>query len=138
MPIIVLFQNVNSQLCQCLHMQLEFVSFNEDDLDYEGYEFSVTGKLSEVRLVFLNRFIQEVSFTFAVLWNILCQLTRLLQCDLQDTSNCRFSKLRFKRSWTSGLSNYGLSFLADCCLFHGSCSSKFGLCDEAERSCIKL
>lgn len=43
-------------------MQLELVSFNEDDLDYEGYEFSVTGKLSEVRLVFLNRFIQEVSF----------------------------------------------------------------------------
>lgn len=41
-------------------MQLEFVSFNEDDLDYEGYDFSVTGKLSEVRLVFLNRFIQEV------------------------------------------------------------------------------
>lgn len=37
------------------------MSFNEDDLDYEGYDFSVTGKLSEVRLVFLNRFIQEVS-----------------------------------------------------------------------------
>lgn len=47
-------------------MQLEFVSFNEDDLDYEGYEFSVTGKLSEVRLVFLNRFIQEVSFSYSL------------------------------------------------------------------------
>ncbi|XP_024403056.1 uncharacterized protein [Physcomitrium patens] len=41
-------------------IELEFVSFNEDDLDYEGYDFSVTGKLSEVRLVFLNRFIQEI------------------------------------------------------------------------------
>ncbi|KAG0557949.1 hypothetical protein KC19_11G167800 [Ceratodon purpureus] len=45
-------------------IELEFVSFNEDDLDYEGYEFRVTGKLSEVRLVFLNRFIQEITSYF--------------------------------------------------------------------------
>ncbi|KAG0604101.1 hypothetical protein M758_10G145000 [Ceratodon purpureus] len=45
-------------------IELEFVSYNEDDLDYEGYEFSVTGKLSEVRLVFLNRFIQELTAYF--------------------------------------------------------------------------
>jgi vacuolar protein sorting-associated protein 13A/C len=41
-------------------LQLEIVSFNADDEDYEGYEFSITGKMSELRIVFLNRFIQEV------------------------------------------------------------------------------
>jgi vacuolar protein sorting-associated protein 13A/C len=40
--------------------QLEFLSFSKDDTDYEGYEYSITGKLSEVRFVFLYRFIQEV------------------------------------------------------------------------------
>ncbi len=40
--------------------QLEFLSFSEDDIDYKGYEYSITGKLSEVRFVFLYRFIQEV------------------------------------------------------------------------------
>jgi vacuolar protein sorting-associated protein 13A/C len=41
-------------------LQLEIVSFNADDEDYEGYKFSITGKMSELRIVFLNRFIQEV------------------------------------------------------------------------------
>jgi vacuolar protein sorting-associated protein 13A/C len=41
-------------------IELEIVSFNADDEDYEGYEFSITGKMSELRIVFLNRFIQEV------------------------------------------------------------------------------
>jgi vacuolar protein sorting-associated protein 13A/C len=36
---------------------LEIVSFNADDEDYESYEFSITGKMSELRIVFLNRFI---------------------------------------------------------------------------------
>ncbi|EFJ34969.1 hypothetical protein SELMODRAFT_82033 [Selaginella moellendorffii] len=44
--------------------QLEFVSFNEDDDDYEGYEFSLSGQLSEVRVVYLHRFIQEISSYF--------------------------------------------------------------------------
>ncbi|XP_020689359.2 uncharacterized protein LOC110104544 [Dendrobium catenatum] len=41
-------------------MQLDFCSYSEDDEDYGGYEYSLTGQLSEVRIVFLNRFVQEV------------------------------------------------------------------------------
>lgn len=48
-----------------LFMQLLFSSFSSDDEDYEGYEFSLSGQLSEVRIVYLNRFIQEVSQNFA-------------------------------------------------------------------------
>lgn len=44
-----------------LFMQLLFSSFSSDDDDYEGYEYSLSGQLSEVRIVYLNRFIQEVS-----------------------------------------------------------------------------
>lgn len=42
-------------------MQLVFSSFSADDEDYEGYDYSLFGQLSEVRLVYLNRFVQEVS-----------------------------------------------------------------------------
>ena len=38
-----------------------FSSFNADDEDYEGYDYSLFGQLSEVRVVYLNRFIQEAS-----------------------------------------------------------------------------
>lgn len=41
-------------------LQLEFCSFNVDDEDYMGYDYSIIGQLSEVRIVYLNRFIQEV------------------------------------------------------------------------------
>ncbi|KAM7253783.1 hypothetical protein ACFE04_031465 [Oxalis oulophora] len=41
-------------------VELVFTSFNTDDEDYEGYEYSLFGQLSEVRVVYLNRFIQEV------------------------------------------------------------------------------
>ncbi|XP_057872719.2 uncharacterized protein LOC131078906 isoform X2 [Cryptomeria japonica] len=41
-------------------VELEFVSFNPEDEDYQGYEYSLVGKLSEVRVVYLNRFIQEL------------------------------------------------------------------------------
>lgn len=44
-----------------LIMQLVFTSFNVDDEDYEGYEYSLFGQLSEVRIVYLNRFVQEVN-----------------------------------------------------------------------------
>jgi hypothetical protein len=44
--------------------QLEFLSFSKDDIDYEGFEYSITGKLSEVRFVFLYRFIQEITAYF--------------------------------------------------------------------------
>ncbi|CAM6027517.1 unnamed protein product [Sphagnum balticum] len=40
--------------------KLEIVLFNADDKDYEGYKFSITAKMSELWIVFLNWFIQEV------------------------------------------------------------------------------
>ncbi len=46
---------------------LEIVSFNADDEYYEGYKFSITGKMSELRIVFLNWFIQEVHLPPAVI-----------------------------------------------------------------------
>nr|XP_016473057.1 PREDICTED: uncharacterized protein LOC107795012 [Nicotiana tabacum] len=41
-------------------VELEFCSFNVDDEDYMGYDYSIIGQLSEVRIVYLNRFIQEI------------------------------------------------------------------------------
>ncbi|KAK4262505.1 hypothetical protein QN277_028058 [Acacia crassicarpa] len=41
-------------------VELEFTSFCKDDEDYEGYDYSLFGELSEVRIVYLNRFVQEV------------------------------------------------------------------------------
>ncbi|CAN4127752.1 unnamed protein product [Withania somnifera] len=41
-------------------VELEFCSFNFDDEDYMGYDYSLVGQLSEVRIVYLNRFIQEI------------------------------------------------------------------------------
>ncbi|CAH9120085.1 unnamed protein product [Cuscuta europaea] len=41
-------------------VELEFCSFNADDEDYEGYDYGLLGELCEVRVVYLNRFIQEV------------------------------------------------------------------------------
>lgn len=41
-------------------VELVFSSFSADDEDYEGYDYSLFGQLSEVRLVYLNRFVQEV------------------------------------------------------------------------------
>ncbi|KAH7316123.1 hypothetical protein KP509_21G079300 [Ceratopteris richardii] len=45
-------------------IELEFSSFNKDDTDYEGYEYSLNGKLSEIRFIYLNRFIKEISSYF--------------------------------------------------------------------------
>ncbi|XP_073134921.1 uncharacterized protein [Henckelia pumila] len=41
-------------------VELVFCSFSREDEDYEGYDYSLLGQLSEVRIVFLNRFVQEV------------------------------------------------------------------------------
>ncbi|GMN21548.1 hypothetical protein TIFTF001_040051 [Ficus carica] len=41
-------------------VELVFTSFSIDDEDYKGYDYSLFGQLSEVRIVYLNRFIQEV------------------------------------------------------------------------------
>lgn len=47
---------------------MSFSSYNPDDDDYEGYDYSLFGQLSEVRIVFLNRFVQEViNFTVSQL-----------------------------------------------------------------------
>ncbi|KAL8205058.1 hypothetical protein R6Q57_010681 [Mikania cordata] len=45
-------------------IQFKFKSYSPDDDDYEGYNYSLSGKLSAVRVVFLNRFIQEISAYF--------------------------------------------------------------------------
>ncbi|KAK1438468.1 hypothetical protein QVD17_04277 [Tagetes erecta] len=41
-------------------VELVFSSYSIDDEDYAGYDYSLIGQLSEVRLVYLNRFIQEI------------------------------------------------------------------------------
>lgn len=41
-------------------LQIDFSSYNVGDEDYCGYDYSLVGKLSEVRIVYLNRFVQEV------------------------------------------------------------------------------
>ncbi|KAL7609935.1 hypothetical protein Lser_V15G10156 [Lactuca serriola] len=41
-------------------VELVFSSFSADDEDYGGFDYSFTGQLSEVRVVFLSRFIQEI------------------------------------------------------------------------------
>ncbi|XP_071692229.1 uncharacterized protein [Rutidosis leptorrhynchoides] len=41
-------------------VELVFSSYSADDEDYAGYDYSLIGQLSEVRLVYLNRFIQEI------------------------------------------------------------------------------
>eukprot|EP00897_Mesotaenium_endlicherianum_P008373 jgi/Mesen1/7564/ME000392S06833 len=40
-------------------VQVEYQTYSQEDEDYPGYESSVTGQLSAVRIVFLYRFIQE-------------------------------------------------------------------------------
>ncbi|KAF6135500.1 hypothetical protein GIB67_015353 [Kingdonia uniflora] len=39
---------------------LAFISFSVVDEDYEGFDYKLSGQFSEVRIVFLNRFVQEV------------------------------------------------------------------------------
>ncbi|KAG9136747.1 hypothetical protein Leryth_004514 [Lithospermum erythrorhizon] len=45
-------------------IEFVFKSYSTEDDDYEGYEYSLTGRLSAVRIVFLYRFIQEVTAYF--------------------------------------------------------------------------
>lgn len=40
--------------------QFTFNSYSIGDDDYEGYDFSLSGRLSAVRIIFLYRFVQEV------------------------------------------------------------------------------
>ena len=57
--------------CNFAYVQLEFQSYNKDEDDYQGYDYSLSGKLSAVRIVFLYRFIQEVC-NQSVLISYLC------------------------------------------------------------------
>ncbi|XP_043715720.1 uncharacterized protein LOC122664096 isoform X2 [Telopea speciosissima] len=45
-------------------VELVFSSFSVDDDDYRGYDYSLFGQLSEVRIIYLNRFVQEVGSYF--------------------------------------------------------------------------
>ncbi|KAK1391162.1 hypothetical protein POM88_019340 [Heracleum sosnowskyi] len=47
-------------------IQFEFHSYSAEDDDYEGYDYSLQCRLSAVRIVFLYRFVQEVSSTIPV------------------------------------------------------------------------
>ncbi|XP_057809782.1 uncharacterized protein LOC131024279 [Salvia miltiorrhiza] len=42
-------------------VQFNFTSYSVGDDDYEGYDFSLSGRLSAVRIVFLYRFVQEIT-----------------------------------------------------------------------------
>ncbi|XP_024384462.1 uncharacterized protein [Physcomitrium patens] len=48
-------------------VELEFQSYNKDEDDYQGFDYSLSGKLSAVRIVFLYRFIQEITAYFVAL-----------------------------------------------------------------------
>ncbi|GMH18990.1 hypothetical protein Nepgr_020831 [Nepenthes gracilis] len=45
-------------------IKFTFKSYSAEDDDYEGYDYSLCGRLSAVRIVFLYRFIQEVTVYF--------------------------------------------------------------------------
>ncbi|KAK3025351.1 hypothetical protein RJ639_043860, partial [Escallonia herrerae] len=45
-------------------IQFTFNSYSSEDEDYEGYDYSLHGRLSAVRIVFLYRFVQEITTYF--------------------------------------------------------------------------
>ncbi|KAL6576075.1 hypothetical protein OROHE_000546 [Orobanche hederae] len=45
-------------------IQFSFNSYSIGDDDYEGYDYSLSGRLSAVRIVFLYRFVQEITAYF--------------------------------------------------------------------------
>ncbi|KAK4798434.1 hypothetical protein SAY86_030760 [Trapa natans] len=45
-------------------IKFKFDSYSAEDDDYEGYNYSLHGRLSAVRIVFLYRFVQEVTVYF--------------------------------------------------------------------------
>eukprot|EP00850_Spirogloea_muscicola_P005223 SM000023S07679 [mRNA] locus=s23:814661:836470:+ [translate_table: standard] len=48
-------------------VSIKFLSFSKDDDDYKGFEYSLSGSLSAVRIIFLYRFIQELATYFSAL-----------------------------------------------------------------------
>ncbi|XP_048235070.1 uncharacterized protein LOC8261314 isoform X2 [Ricinus communis] len=45
-------------------IKFKFSSYSADDDDYEGYDYSLSGRLSAVRIIFLYRFVQEITAYF--------------------------------------------------------------------------
>ncbi|KAG2726780.1 hypothetical protein I3760_01G128300 [Carya illinoinensis] len=45
-------------------IKFQFNSYSVEDDDYEGYDYSLCGRLSAVRIVFLYRFVQEITAYF--------------------------------------------------------------------------
>lgn len=45
-------------------IKFTFKSYNAEDDDYDGYDYSLCGRLSAVRIVFLYRFVQEITTYF--------------------------------------------------------------------------
>ncbi|KEH32375.1 calcium-dependent lipid-binding-like protein [Medicago truncatula] len=45
-------------------IKFKFNSYSAEDDDYEGYDYSLEGQLSAVRIVFLYRFVQEITVYF--------------------------------------------------------------------------
>ncbi|KAM7259519.1 hypothetical protein ACFE04_015260 [Oxalis oulophora] len=45
-------------------IKFKFNSYSPEDSDYEGYDYSLCGRLSAVRIVFLYRFVQEITAYF--------------------------------------------------------------------------
>ncbi|KAJ8767440.1 hypothetical protein K2173_017484 [Erythroxylum novogranatense] len=45
-------------------INFKFSSFSAEDDDYEGFDYSLSGRLSAVRIVFLYRFVQEITVYF--------------------------------------------------------------------------
>ncbi|KAK3153327.1 hypothetical protein QOZ80_2BG0170820 [Eleusine coracana subsp. coracana] len=41
-------------------VEIDFTSYSVGDDDYCGYDYSLEGQLSEVRIIYLNRFVQEI------------------------------------------------------------------------------
>ncbi|KAL5782083.1 hypothetical protein ACOSP7_007112 [Xanthoceras sorbifolium] len=45
-------------------IKFKFKSYSAGDDDYEGYDYSLSGRLSAVRIIFLYRFVQEITVYF--------------------------------------------------------------------------
>lgn len=87
-------------------LQLVFCSYSRADEDYEGYDYSLVGQLSEVRIIYLNRFLQEVAVDL------------LSEYDYPEyifDSDSKVNLLGYK-------------------LLHGSCSGEFSRYHKSKRS----
>lgn len=77
-----------------VNMQLVFCSYSAGDEDYEGYDYSLHGQLSEVRIVYLNRFLQEVLQFLVLHCRFLCH-----ECVQHTDINCNITCRLSVTSW---------------------------------------